>query len=120
MLDRLASLRDVILDLETHHLFALDPSFGVSYELLLALVLLLALLDCSLQDPGQGLGYQDLTVVDDTVSSSTAFGVFGDTSTVLTTAVSGSIWGDWRRVHDLTIEGETLKRLKNCSGHCEY
>ena len=108
----------ISLDYKTYHLFTIHPAFGVSYKLLLTLSLLLTLLDCSLQDPGQGLRYHALAVVNDAVSSATAFGL-GDTSAVLTTAVSGSIWRNWRRVHDLTIKGETLKRLKNCGGHFE-
>jgi hypothetical protein len=104
---------------ETYDVLTIYPAFTVSNEFLFSFVLLVAFFNCAFQDPGQGFGNHDISLIDDAISSAAGFITLRNAAAVATSAVARGIGGDRRRSHDLMVEREGLKRLENCSCHFE-
>jgi hypothetical protein len=69
--------------------------------------LLVILFNSSLEDPIQGFGNQDLSIIYDAISSAPGF-AFRNTSTMPGSAVSRGVLRDWRWWHYLTVKAEAL------------
>jgi hypothetical protein len=110
---------ELVRDRRTYEVLAVNEAIGISNELLFSLILLVAFLDCTLQDPGQGLGNHTVSIINDRVSPATGLVSLGNAAAVTTSAVTDGIGGDRRRGHDFMVKREGLKRLENCSCHVE-
>jgi hypothetical protein len=86
----------------TNDFLAIDPAFGICYELLFSL-LRLAFFDGSLQDPAKSFRDENLAVIDYAIPSPSGL-LPRYASPVSASTVPGSIWGDWRRSHDTIVK----------------
>jgi fatty acid desaturase len=96
----------------TYNFFAVYPPLAISDELIFSLLLLVILLYSTLQNPCQGLGNHDLSLVHDAISPTSAL---NDTAAVSASAVSGGVLRDWRWGHNSSVKGEPLHGWEYCS-----
>ena len=73
---------------ETYNILAVNPSLGISYQLVLSFLLLIIFLYSAFQDPAQGLGNHNLAFFDDTITPSTCLAAFNYATAMSTSSVT--------------------------------
>ena len=87
----------------THDFLAINPTFGVSNQFILSLLLLFIFLNGAFELPTQGLGDHDLSLIDNAVAAPTGLAAFHGAAAVSTSAVAGRVLRNWGRRHNFPV-----------------